>query len=108
MSGDFAADFYAPWRRPARVIGYVSAEPPVERNGFAAVRAVDATVELRVARDPTISVTSRVAVRGTGDGERRYADPLITAWDLSRSLGGDVEPAVAELKDRAMRETLWS
>lgn len=108
VSGDFAADFYAPWRRPARVIGYVSAEPPLERHGFAAVRAADATVELRVPRDPTIGAMSRIAVSGTGDGGRCYADPLITAWDLSQSLGGDVEPAVAELKDRAMRETLWS
>ena len=108
VSGDFAADFYAPWRRPARVIGYVSVEPPVERNGFAAVRAADATVELRVPRDPTIWAMSRIAVPGTGDGERCYADPLIAAWDLSRSLGGDVESAVAELRDRTMRETLWS
>jgi hypothetical protein len=108
VSGDFAADFYAPWRRPARLIGYVPAEPPLERYGFAAVRAADATVELRVPRDPTIQVMSRIAVPGSGDEERCYADPLIAAWDLSQSLGGDVEPAVAELRDRAMRETLWS
>lgn len=108
VSGDFAADFYAPWRRPARLIGYVSAEPPLERYGFAAVRAADATVELRVPRDPTIQVMSRIGVAGSGDEGRCYADPLIAAWDLSRSLGGDVEPAVAELRDRVMRETLWS
>lgn len=108
VSGDFAADYYAPWRRPARLIGYVSAEPPLERTGFAPVRAADATVELRVPRDPTIEVMSQIAVPGSGDGERCYADPLIAAWDLSHSLGGDVESAVAELRDRAMREILWS
>jgi hypothetical protein len=108
VSGDFAADFYAPWRRPARLIGYVSAEPPLERYGFAAVRAADATVELRVPRDPTIQVMSRIAVPGSGDEERSYADPLMAAWDLSQSLGGDVESAVAELRDRAVREILWS
>jgi len=108
VSGDFAADFYAPWRRPARVIGYVSVEPPVERYGFAAVRAPDATVELHVPRDPTIGVMSRAAVLSNGDEERCYSDPLIAAWDLSQSTGGDVESAVAELKDRTMREILWS
>jgi hypothetical protein len=107
VSGDFAADFYAPWRRPTRLIGYVSAEPPLERYGLAAARAADATVELRVPRDPTIQVMSRIGVPGRGDAERCHADPLIAAWDLSQSLGGDVEPAVAELRDRVMRETLW-
>lgn len=108
VSGDFAADFYAPWRRPVRLIGYVSAEPPLERHGFAPVRAAEATVELRVPRDPTIEVMSRTGVPGSGDAERCYADPLIAAWDLSQGIGGDVEQAVTELRDRVMRETLWS
>jgi hypothetical protein len=108
ISGDFAADFYAPWRRPARIVGYVSTQPPLDQHGFAVVRAADATVELRIPRDPTIQAMSRTWVPSSGSERRRYSDPLIAAWDLSRSPGGDVESAVAELRDRAVRETLWS
>jgi hypothetical protein len=108
VSGDFAADFYAPWRRPARIVGYVSAQPPLELHGFAVVRAADATVELRIPRDPTIQAMSRTWVPSSGGEGRRYSDPLIAAWDLSRSPGGDVGSAVAQLRDRVMRETLWS
>lgn len=105
ISGDFAADFYAPWRRPTRIIAYVSAQPPLDQHGFAVVRAAEATVEVRLPRDPTIRAMS---ARAPGGGERCYADPLIAAWDLSHSQGGDVAPTVAELRDRVMRETLWS
>ncbi len=108
VSGDFAADFYAPWRRPARIVGYVSTQPPLDQHGFAVVRAADATVELRIPRDPTVQAMARAWVPGSGREARRYSDPLIAAWDLSRSPGGDVESAVAELRDRVMRETLWS
>jgi hypothetical protein len=108
VSGDFAADFYAPWRRPASIVGYVSTEPLLDQHGFAVVRAADATVELRIPRDPTIQAMSRTWVPSRGSEGRRYSDPLIAAWDLSRSRGGDVESAVAELRDRVMRETLWS
>jgi hypothetical protein len=107
ISGDFAADFYAPWRRPTRIIAYVSAQPPLDQHGFAVVRPAEATVEMRLPRDPTIQAMS---ARGLGSGgeERCYSDPLIAAWDLSHSRGGDVAPAVAELRDRVMRETLWA
>lgn len=107
VSGDFAADFYAPWRRPARIVGYVSTNLPLERHGFAVVRAADATVELRIPRDPTIQAMTRTWVPASGGEARRYADPLITAWDLSRSPGADADQAVAELRDRVMRETSW-
>lgn len=108
VSGDFAADFYAPWRRPARIVGYISTQPLLERHGFAVVRAGDATVELRIPRDPTIQAMSGIWAPSSGGQARRYSDPLIAAWDLSRSPGGDVGQAVAELRDRVMRETLWS
>ena len=107
ISGDVAADFYAPWKRPTRITAYVTEQPPLEERGFADVRAADAIVELRVARDPTILAMSRTWPSPDG-GQRRYADPLITAWDLSRTPGGDVSSAVEELRDRAIREPLWS
>ncbi len=71
-------------------------------------RRTRATVELRIPRDPTVQAMSRTWVPSSGSKERRYSDPLIAAWDLSRSPGGDVESAVEELRDRVMREILWS
>jgi hypothetical protein len=108
VSGDFAADFYAPWRRPSRVVAYVANQPPLEEHGFVTVRSSDATVELRIPRDPTILTMSR-EWPSTGDrSTRRYTDPLITAWDLRRSPGGDVASAIDQLRVRALREPLWA
>jgi hypothetical protein len=105
ISGDFAADFYAPWRRPARIIAYVSEQPLLDQHGFAVVRAADATDEIRLPRDPTIQAMSARAL-GSGGKVRCYSDPLIAAWDLGRSQGGDAASAVAELRERVMREDL--
>jgi hypothetical protein len=108
VSGDLAADFYAPWRRPNRAVAYVTNQPPLEEHGFATVRSADATVELRTPLDPTILTMSR-EWPSTRDGTpRRYADPLIAAWDLRRSPGGDVGSAVDQLRARALREPLWA
>lgn len=104
FSGDIAADVYAPWRRPTRVLAYVAEMPDLEPYGFAQVRAADATLELRIPQDPTILPMSR-AVSPTG---RILADPLVTAWDLARTRGGDVPDAVAQLTFRAIEERLWS
>lgn len=104
FSGDIAADVYAPWRRPTRALGYVGAMPDLESHGFAQVRAADATLELRIPEDPTILPMSR-AVSPSGG---LLADPLITAWDLSRTRGGDVPDAVAHLASHATEDPLWS
>ncbi len=108
VSGDFAADFYAPWRRPSRVVAYVTSQPPLEEHGFATVRSADATVELRTPLDPTIFTMSREWPSTRDRTPRRYADPLIAAWDLRRSPGGDVGPAVDQLRTRALGEPLWA
>ena len=108
VSGDFAADFYAAWRRPSRVIVYVSTQPPLEEHGFATVRSVDATVEVRTPQDPTIRAMSREWPSTPGAIPRWYADPLIAAWDLRRSPGGDVDDAVDQLRARALREPWWA
>ncbi|MFF5230700.1 hypothetical protein [Dactylosporangium sp. NPDC000521] len=108
VSGDLAADLYAPWRRPDRVIAYVADQPPLEEHGFATVRSADATVELWTPRDPTILTMSRELPSMAGESRRRYTDPLIAAWDLRRSPGGDVDEAVEQLRALALRERLWS
>lgn len=107
ISGDFAADFYAPWRRPTRIVGYVTWQPPLEHHGFASVRGSEATVELRIAQDPTILHMACAWPTTAGGAERRLVDPLIAAWDLSRTPGSDVEAAVQRLRDQALREPLW-
>jgi hypothetical protein len=108
VSGDFAADLYAPWRRPNRAVAYVVEQPSLEEYGFATVRSADATVELRTPRDPTVLPMSRDRPAMTAGTTRRYTDPLMTAWDLRRSPGGDVDEALEQLRSRALRERLWA
>jgi hypothetical protein len=108
VSGDLAADLYAPWRRPGRVVAYVVDQPALEEHGFATVRSAEATVELCTPRDPTVLAMSRSRPAPRGTTPRRYTDPLITAWDLRRSPGGDVDEAVDQLRARALRESLWT
>ncbi|WP_238015573.1 hypothetical protein KZZ52_01820 [Dactylosporangium sp. AC04546] len=107
VSGDLAADLYAPWRRPSRVVAYIVNQPSLEEHGFAVVRPTDATVELRTPRDPTVLTMSRTLPSTRQGIPRRYTDPLIAAWDLRRSPGGDVDSAVDQLRARALRERLW-
>jgi hypothetical protein len=75
LSGDFAADFYAPWRRPSRVVAYVTNQPPPAEHGFATVRSADATIELRIPLDLTIPAMSREWTSTRDTTPRRYTDP---------------------------------
>jgi len=108
VSGDFAADFYAPWRRPGHVVAYVTAQHPLQEHGFATVRSGEATLELRTPRDPTILAMSREWPSTRDGASRRYADPLITASDLRGSPGGDVDSAIDQLRERTPRGPLWT
>lgn len=108
VSGDFAADLYAPWRRPNRIVAYVADQPLLAEYGFATVRPADATVELCTPRDPTVLTMSHEWPPTPDRTPRRYVDPLVAAWDLSRSPGGDVESAVDQLRTRTLRERLWT
>ncbi|GGM40104.1 hypothetical protein GCM10007977_046860 [Dactylosporangium sucinum] len=108
VSGDLAADLYAPWRRPNRLVAYAIDQPPLEEYGFTIVRSADATVELCTPRDPTVLTMSRESPSIGDRNARRYTDPLITAWDLRRSPGGDADSAVDQLRARALRVRLWA
>ncbi|WP_187266219.1 hypothetical protein, partial [Escherichia coli] len=106
LSGDQAADFYAPWRRPTRITGYVSRMPDMTSPGFAEVRQDEATVELRMPKDRTGVPMSRV--RGRRGERTRFVDPVLAAWDLNRTAGGDVEAAVRHLRDQTLAMELWN
>ena len=106
LSGDHAADFYAPWRRPTRLTGYVTRMPDMDSLGFAEVRQAEATVELRLPKDRTVLAMSRD--RWDPRWAKRFVDPVLAAWDLRRTGGGDVEAAVQHLRDRALATELWS
>lgn len=106
VSGDFAADFYAPWRRPSHVVAYVTNQPPLEEYGFATVRSAAATIELRTPRDPTILAMSRERPSTKDRSPRRYTDPLMAAWDLRRSPGGDVDSAIDQVRAQTLRKPL--
>ena len=93
---------------PSQVVAYVTDQPALEEHGFATVRSADATVELRTPGDPTVLTMSREWPATRDGSSRRYTDPLIAAWDLRRSPGGDVDEAVEQLRARVLRESLWA
>ena len=107
VSGDLAADYYAPRRRPSRGVLYVSSMRSLEESGFAEVRANEASLEIRVAADPTIVPMAHYwDTSGTHlpDGTNNdLVDPLLAAWDMSRTPGSDVVEALDKLRDRTLR-----
>lgn len=112
VSGDVAADYYAPWRRPSRVVLYASSMNSLQKAGFAEVRAREASLEIRVAADPTIApMAGHWETTGQDHSalfiNNELVDPLLAAWDMSRTPGSDVPEALHKLRDRALRMAKW-
>ncbi|WP_280469860.1 hypothetical protein [Nocardia farcinica] len=81
ISGDLAADRYAPWQLPGTVHIYLPEIVDFTPAGFSPAQAADATLVTIVPQDPTVA---RVAA-GSGRlyaGRHLLADPAITLWDL--------------------------
>ena len=66
------------------------------------------TVSLALRGDVRIPGDTRERVQAAADRLGYRIHPLIAAWDLRRSPGGDVESAVDQLRTRALREPLWT
>lgn len=107
FSGDFGADFYAAWRRPARVVGYAVIPPDLRAAGFAEVGAGAAAVELRTPADPTVLALARAVHDLRPTGSILYVDPVLIAWDLLRTGGSDADEAVEHLRARVLGGDLW-
>ncbi|TAJ48231.1 MAG: hypothetical protein EPO52_08735 [Herbiconiux sp.] len=104
VSGDVAADEIAPWRKPRRATVYVPQGADMSSSGFSTADPARATLELTVPADQTIWQTARAwATPGTLYDR---VDPLIVAWDVSRSSGPDVAEELARLQRAVLRK--WS
>ncbi|TJY64127.1 hypothetical protein E4J89_18410 [Arthrobacter sp. CAU 1506] len=95
ISGDVAADTYAPWRLPNRVQLYVKQSVDLTDAGFTPADPDSATLVATIPADTTLWTVARMAGRPDG---HPLADPLITLWDLMRSPGPDAEEASQRLR----------
>ncbi|MFD3812484.1 hypothetical protein [Rhodococcus sp. NPDC058639] len=92
LSGDAAADVYAPWRLPAQAVLYVPEFVDVATAGFGPATAEEHTLAVTVPADPTLWRTAAAA------GEPALlADPLIAVHDVLHSSGADAHEAAEHL-----------
>ncbi|MEC3915979.1 hypothetical protein [Nocardia sp. CDC160] len=103
VSGDLAADTYAPWQLPTTVRMYLPEIIDFTVVGFSPVEPNDATMTIVVPEDPTIAHVA--AAFGTRYGARHFlADAAITLWDL---LNISTAPTAGEAADR-LRDAIRS
>lgn len=95
-SGDSAADRLAPWRVPLRAVVYATAGLPLETLGLTQTTRERATLTFTVPADRTVW---RTAALWSQHRATRTVDPVIAAWDVSRTGGPDADGAVARLRD---------
>jgi hypothetical protein len=94
ISGDFAADRIAPWRKPERVVAYLDGPVDLSRVGYVLTDPGDYTTLVIVPADLTLCATARAW--GAGD----ITDPVIAAHDVaSTATTGDEREAIEKLRD---------
>ena len=83
VSGDAAADVYAPWRLPTRAMLYTDRFVDLSAAGFSPATEAEHTLAVQVPADPTLWHTATMIEPAL------LADPLITAGDVLRTGGPD-------------------
>jgi hypothetical protein len=102
ISGDLAADEFAPWKQPRTLTIYAPAGIDLASHGLAESNPDAANVILRVPEDATIW---RTAQEWTDTEPTHFTDPIITAWELSQSSDVDADQAVDRIKRRLLDES---
>jgi len=87
VSGDAAADVYAPWRLPARAVLYTDRFVDLTAAGFSPATEAEHILAVQVPADPTLWRTAKISEPAL------LADPLITAGDVLRTGGPDATEA---------------
>lgn len=87
VSGDAAADVYAPWRLPTRALLYTDRFVDLAAADFSPATEAEHTLAVQVPADPTLWRTAKISEPAL------LADPLITAGDVLRTDGPDAAEA---------------
>lgn len=102
VSGDMAADAYAPWRLPDNVQIYVRQAVDLTDAGFTPASRDEATLTLTIPQDPTLWATADSSEHAGG---LPLADPLVVLQDLIRGEAVDSPDAVAHFQEFIARES---
>jgi hypothetical protein len=95
VSGDVAADIYAPWRLPDRATIYLREFVDFRDAGFSPASRDEATLIAVTPEDLTLWLTASMAEH---EG-LPLADPLLTLWDLTQNEAPDAPDAVKHLRE---------
>ncbi|MBX4171716.1 MULTISPECIES: hypothetical protein [Rhodococcus] len=100
VSGDPAADVYAPWRLPTRAMLYTDRFVDLTDAGFSPATEAEHSLAVQVPADPTLWRTAAISEPAL------LADPPITAGDVLRTGGPDAAEAadhvLATIRQRAV------
>lgn len=95
VSGDAAADIYAPWRLPDSVHLYLRAAVDFTDAGFTPASRDEATLIATIPEDPTLWPTAALSQRS----DMPLADPLVTWRDVLAGDASDSREAAEHLRD---------
>jgi hypothetical protein len=98
LTGDLAADQYAPWRLPAMSHIYVEEIIDFTVVGLTPAKEDGATFVATIPGDPTVWRTAHLPATVAG-----LADPLITYWDVAHSGGPDALEAAEKILEAIRR-----
>lgn len=96
VSGDAAADIYAPWRLPDSVHLYLREAVDFTDAGFSPASREEATLITTVPEDPTLWATALLV---HAHGSFPLADPLVTLRDVLSGDAVDSEEAAEHLRE---------
>lgn len=99
MSGDVAADLFAPWRVGRRAVIYARTGYDLAEVGFSETTSENATLECVVPANPTIWSTAAAWAAGEGGWT---TDPVLVAWDVQRTGGPDAGDAVNKIRQTVL------
>ena len=106
ISGDVAADEYAPWRRPTRALLYCTRAVDLVAAELVPASRHESTLELRVPADQTVWTTAAHWASASNGAGSALLDPLMALWDLAQNTGSDVPESVARFVEKIEREAV--